>query len=580
MKLDELLIRARTWADEDPDPRTRDELIRLIGAAEQGSVPEVTALRDQFLAPLAFGTAGLRGQMGPGPNRMNRSVVIRATAGLAAYLADQGLAGEPVVVGHDARHNSAAFAADTAAVLAAAGHPVWSVDRPVPTPVVAYGVRRLGCCAGVQVTASHNPRQDNGYKVYLGDGAQIVPPADSGIAAHIAAVGPLASVPRAAAADPLITAVGDELIADYRRDVVGLAVAPAERELAVAYTPLHGVAADVVTDVFAQAGFAPLHVVEAQVRPDPDFPTVVFPNPEEPGALDMALALADEVGADVVIANDPDGDRLAVAVPSPTAASAATAAATAATSGWRVLSGDEIGVLLADWLLEHGSGPDRLVATTIVSSSMLGRLAAARGVRSAETLTGFKWIVRPALAQPELEFVFGYEEALGSCVGSLVRDKDGISAALSFAELVATERRRGRSVLDRLDDLSRELGVHATAQLTIPLAGSGASAAATAGAAAVDRLVGAPPSKLAGIAVSEVVDLRRGERLPPTDGVILRGEGVRLIVRPSGTEPKLKCYAEAVVSPAEATADLAAARSTARARTAAVLDEVVGLLEA
>jgi phosphomannomutase len=572
MKLDELLIEARTWADEDPDPRTRDELTRLIGAAEQGSVPEVTALRDQFLAPLAFGTAGLRGQMGPGPNRMNRSVVIRATAGLAAYLADQGLAGQPVIVGHDARHNSAAFAADAAAVLAAAGHPVWLIDRPVPTPVVAYAVRRLGCCAGVQVTASHNPRQDNGYKVYLGDGAQIVPPADSGIAAQIAAIGPLASVARAAADDPLITATGDELIADYTRDVVGLAVAPAERELTVAYTPLHGVAAEVVTSVFTAAGFAPLHVVEAQARPDPDFPTVAFPNPEEPGALDMVLALADEVGADVVIANDPDGDRLAVAVPFPAADAAGRA-------GWRVLSGDEIGVLLADWLLEHGSGPDRLVATTIVSSSMLGRLAAARGVRSAETLTGFKWIVRPALAQPELEFVFGYEEALGSCVGSLVRDKDGISAGLSFAELVATERRRGRSVLDRLDDLSRELGVHATGQRTIPLAGSGASAAATAGAAAVDRLVGAPPSQLAGVPVSEVVDLRRGERLPPTDGVILRGEGMRLIVRPSGTEPKLKCYAEAVVSPAEATADLAAARATARDRIAAVLDEVVGLIE-
>jgi phosphomannomutase len=282
----------------------------------------------------------------------------------------------------------------------------------------------------------------------------------------------------------------------------------------------------------------------------------------------MALALALEVRADVVVANDPDGDRLAVAVP-----------VREGGGGWRVLSGDEIGVLLADWLLEHGSGHDRLVATTIVSSSMLARLAEARGVRSAETLTGFKWIVRPALAHPELEFVFGYEEALGSCVGTLVRDKDGISAALSFAELVATERRRGRSVLDRLDDLSRELGVHATAQRTIPLAGSGAAAAAGAGAAVVDRLVGAAPSKLAGVPVSEVVDLRRGETLPPTDWVVLRGEGVRLIVRPSGTEPKLKCYAEAVVSPAEATADLAAARQTARDRTAAILDEAVGLIE-
>jgi phosphomannomutase len=554
MKLDELLRQARAWRDEDPDPHTRAELDGLLATVGDGRVPEVTALRDRFHTRLTFGTAGLRGEMGAGPNRMNRAVVLRATAGLAAYLADQGHAGEPVIVGHDARHNSATFAADVAAVLAGAGHPVRLVDRPVPTPLVAFGVRRLGCCAGVQVTASHNPRQDNGYKVYLGDGAQIVPPADAEIEARIAAVGPLATVSRAAADDPSITAVGDALLADYVQGVLDQTAPPPARDLAIVYTPLHGVAGATVLDVFARAGFPPLHVVAAQAAPDPDFPTVGKPNPEEPGALDLALDLAVERDADVVLANDPDGDRLAVAVP--------------LGGDWRVLSGDEIGVLLADWLLEQGDGADRLVVTTIVSSSMLGRLAAARGVEFAETLTGFKWIVRPAFARPDLRFVFGYEEALGSCVGTLVRDKDGISAALAFADLVAAERSRGRSVVDRLDDLSHELGVHATAQRSIALTGG------LDGGAAVDRIAAAPPPTLAGRPVTEVEDLRLGGRLPPTDGIVLRGDGVRLIVRPSGTEPKLKCYAEAVV-PVEGDGDLATARQQATATTWQMLAEVV-----
>ena len=559
MTPEELVHAARAWRDEDPDPETRSEVEGLLGPAG-GGTPDVVALVDRFGARLQFGTAGLRGEMGAGPNRMNRAVVIRATAGLAAHLAATGHAGQPVVVGYDARHRSDRFAADAAGVLAAAGFPVHLADRPLPTPVVAFGVVHLGCCAGVQVTASHNPPRDNGYKVYLGDGAQIVPPSDTEISARIDAVGPLASVPRAAPDDPRITATGDALVDAYVAGAVGQATAPDARDLRIVYTPLHGVGRDVLTRVLVGAGFAPPVVVDEQADPDPDFPTVAFPNPEEPGALDLSLALAREVDADLVVANDPDADRLAVALPDP-----------AAEGGWRALTGDEIGIVLADWLLSRGSGSDRLVVTTIVSSSMLGRLAVRRGVAYAETLTGFKWLARAALDRPELRFVFGYEEALGSCVGTLVRDKDGITAALAFAELAASERRRGRSVLDRLDDLATELGVHATGQRSIRFEGVDGLARMRA---AVDGLAAAPPVALAGVPVAEVEDMRLGTRLPPTDAVVLRGEGVRLIVRPSGTEPKLKCYAEAVV-PVGARAELAAAREHGRALVATILDDAV-----
>jgi len=505
--------------------------------------------------------------MGAGPNRMNRVTVIRATAGLARYLADTGHAGQPVIVGFDARHRSAGFAADAAAVLAAAGFGVHLADRPIPTPVLAFGVGHVGACAGIQVTASHNPPRDNGYKVYLGDGAQIVPPVDAGIAARIDAVGPLASVARVPAGDPRVAVEGADLIEAY----AGAAVASVPRGSAagggavrVVYTPLHGVARDVLLAVFERAGFPPPAVVAEQADPDPDFPTVAFPNPEEPGALDLALGLAAREGADVVIANDPDGDRLAVAV------------AILQGAEWRALTGDEIGILLADWLLAQGQGADRLVVTTVVSSSMLGRLAAARGVAFAETLTGFKWIARAALDRPDLRFVYGYEEALGSCVGTLVRDKDGITAALAFADLVAAEKQRGRTMLDRLDDLARELGVHATGQRSIPFEGLDGLARMEA---AVDALADAPPTVLAGVPVTEVEDLRRGERLPPTEGIVVRGEGVRLIVRPSGTEPKLKCYAEAVVPVAGGgSGDLAQARAEGAGRVGALLEVAVELV--
>jgi phosphomannomutase len=555
-----LVAAARAWRDDDPDPETRAELDRLLAEEK----PDLDELADRFGARLQFGTAGLRGEMGAGPNRMNRAVVIRATAGLAAHLAATGHAGEPVIVGYDARHRSDRFARDAAAVLAAAGFPVHLGDRPIPTPVLAFGVRHLGCCAGVQVTASHNPPRDNGYKVYLDDGAQIVPPSDSEISAQIDAVASVAGVPRAADDDPRITAAGGDLIGAYVRGALAQATSPDTRDLRVVYTPMHGVGRDVVVEVLSRAGFDPPAVVPEQAAPDPDFPTVAFPNPEEPGALDLALALAESEHADVVLANDPDADRLAVALPVPASAG----------DGWAALTGDEVGVVLADWLLARGHGADRLVVTSIVSSSMLGRLAAARGVVSEETLTGFKWLARAGLDRPDLRFVYGYEEALGSCVGTLVRDKDGITAALAFAELAAFERARGRTVRDRLDDLARELGVHATRQRSIVVEGVDGLARMTA---AVDALAAAPPTQLAGVPVTEVEDLRLGGRVPPTDGVVVRGDGVRLIVRPSGTEPKLKCYAEAVV-PVGGDVDLPAARERGDATVGAILDQAVALV--
>jgi phosphomannomutase len=550
-----LVAAARAWRDEDPDPETRAELDGLLDGPDG---PDVAALADRFGTRLQFGTAGLRGEMGAGPNRVNRAVVIRATAGLAAYLSDTGHRGEPVVVGFDARHRSDRFARDAAEVLAGAGFPVRLADRPLPTPVLAFGVLHLGACAGIVVTASHNPPRDNGYKVYLGDGAQIVPPADGEISARIDAVGPLASVPRAGEG---IAPVGDDLVDAYVAGALAQA-GGGPRELTIVYTPLHGVGRDLLVEVLARAGFPPCQVVPLQGAPDPDFPTVAFPNPEEPGALDLALDLAASEGADLVVANDPDADRLAVALPDP-----------GAPEGWRPLSGDEIGVVLADWLLAAGSGDDRLVATTVVSSSMLSRLAEARGVHYAETLTGFKWIARAATDRPGLRFVYGYEEALGSCVGTLVRDKDGITAALAFASLAAAEKAAGRTVLDRLDDLARELGVHTTRQRSLRVEGVDGLARMQA---AVDALAASPPATLAGVAVSEVEDLRLGKRLPPTEGIVLRGDGVRLVVRPSGTEPKLKCYAEAVVPVTGH--DVAAARARGAATVESLLDEAVRLV--
>ncbi|HWJ80648.1 MAG TPA: phospho-sugar mutase [Nocardioides sp.] len=543
---DVLLTRARSWLAEDPDKQTRAELTALLVRVEDEEPEAIAELGDRFRGTLEFGTAGLRGALGAGPNRMNRVVVIRAAAGLASYLKDEGTVG-PVVIGYDARHNSDVFARDTAEVMAGAGLAPYLLPRPLPTPVLAFAIRELGCVAGVMVTASHNPPQDNGYKVYLGDGSQIVPPADTEIAARIAAIGTLASVPRLADIGSAGGRVlGEELLDSYLDTVAGI-VPDGPRDLDVVYTPLHGVGGSSVVQVLETAGFPPPRVVEQQEQPDPDFPTVAFPNPEEPGAIDLALALAEQSDADLVVANDPDADRCAAAVPTP--------------DGWRMLRGDEVGALLASHLL--GSGRKGTYATSIVSSSLLGKLAAAHGQPYAETLTGFKWIGRlPGLA-------FGYEEALGYCVDpEHVKDKDGVSAALLLCELAARAKADGRSLLDLLDGIAVEHGLHATDQLSVRVTDLAEIAAA------MQRLRETPPATLGGLAVEQVDDLSTGVGdLPPTEGLRYHlAEGARVIVRPSGTEPKLKCYLEVVVPVRDR--DVTAARSEAATALAALKTDV------
>jgi phosphomannomutase len=546
-----LRARAETWRLQDPDPATVAELDALLAAGDEA------ALRDRFDASLSFGTAGIRGPLGAGPNRMNRVVVRRTAAALARWLDDTGAVG-PVVIGRDARHGSAEFAEDSAAVIAGAGRDVVIADGPVPTPLIARAVLALDAAAGVMVTASHNPAGDNGYKVYAGDGAQIVPPADAEIAARIAAVGRVLELPLAPPGPAPIRSLPAAVAEDYLRGVAKLRVRPEVRPPVVAYTPLHGVAAELLRAAFVASGLGPPAVVPQQEAPDPGFPTVPFPNPEEAGAMELVVDLAERVGADVALANDPDGDRLGVAVPD--------------RGLWRILTGDEIGVLLADHLLRHGEGRDRLVATTVVSSSMLASIARRHGAELLETLTGFKWLARAAMARPDLRFVLGYEEALGYCVGEQVRDKDGISAAVVFAEVVAALAADGSSVPRRLDDLAREHGVHLTRQLSFPFAGVDGPQRM---AGRVDAVRTDPPSSLGGAPVTEVEDLAPGGRLPPTDAVVLRGQGVRVVVRPSGTEPKLKAYVE-VVEPV--LGDLGRARAQAAGRAAAVAHDLEELL--
>jgi phosphomannomutase len=530
-----LLERARAWAAEDPDATTTAELERLVAAAEAGDEAAEADLADRFSQTLQFGTAGLRGAMGAGPNRMNRVVVTRAAAGLAAYLRDEGRTG-PVVIGYDARHLSDVLARDTAEVLSGAGITALVLPEPLPTPVLAFAIRELGCAAGVMVTASHNPPQDNGYKVYLGDGSQIVPPADAEIARRIGEVGHLASVRRGGPGK----VVEQEIVDRYLDTVAGL-VDDGPRDLDVVYTPLHGVGAAPVVQVLETAGFAAPRVVEEQEAPDPDFPTVAFPNPEEPGAMDLALALATRTGADLVVANDPDADRCAVAVPA------------ADGQGWQVLRGDEVGALLAHHLLARGR--QGVLACSIVSSSLLGAMARAAGQPHVETLTGFKWIGRVE------GLLFGYEEALGYCVDpEHVRDKDGVSALLLVCELAAALKAEGRTLLDVLDDLAIAHGLHATDQVSLRVE----DLALIAGA--MTRLRDAPPTTLGGLAVEGVDDLSRGSAdLPPTDGLRFRlADGARVVVRPSGTEPKVKCYLEVVVPVADR--DVDAARISAAGR--------------
>ena len=542
---DELRVAAEAWLADDPDPASRAELHALIDG-----LPDTAAeLRDRFAGPLTFGTAGLRGRLRAGPNGMNLAVVTQAAAGLVTWLAAQGGEG-PLVIGYDARHGSREFAEQTARVATGAGRAALLMPRTLPTPVLAYAVRALDAVAGVMVTASHNPPQDNGYKVYLGgqlggpagDGAQIVPPADAGIEAAIRAAGSLTAVPLGEPG----TFLDEKIFQGYVRSAAAVLAENGPRGLKVAYTPLHGVGGDTLAAAFTAAGFAAPAVVASQAEPDPEFPTVSFPNPEEPGAMDRLLALAGETGADLAVANDPDADRCAVAIPGPGGT-------------WRPLRGDELGVLLADHLIRRGT--PGTYATTIVSSSLLGRLCAARGVPYAETLTGFKWIVRAA---PGL--AYGYEEALGYCVApALVRDKDGITAALTVDELAASLKAEGRTLGDRLDELATEFGVHATDQLSVRVEDL----------AEISRAMGRarqnPPAGLLDAPVTEVLDL-----MPENDVLTFRTAGARVVIRPSGTEPKLKAYLEVVEPVGEG--DLDGARRRAAAGLTALRAEIAAVL--
>jgi phosphomannomutase len=541
----DLRERISAWRAQDPDPATVAALDDLAARADTADANALAELESAFAGPLEFGTAGLRGPLGPGPARMNRVVVGQAAAGLARYLLDTGHEGGRVVIGYDARYNSDVFARDTAEILAGAGLMPMLCSRALPTPVAVFGIRYFGAVAAVVVTASHNPPQDNGYKVYLGDGSQIVPPADAEIAARIAAVAasPLADIARS----DDYPVVGEELVDAYVARAASLLDVGSPRKVEWVYTALHGVGASVVDAVVAECGFTEPHRVAEQIEPDPAFPTVAFPNPEEPGAIDLALDLARGTGADIAVANDPDADRCALAVPF--------------AGTWRMLTGDELGVLLADDALRRGvSGT---YACSVVSSTLLGTMAAAHGQQFTTTLTGFKWIGRvPGL-------VFGYEEAIGYCTDpAAVADKDGITTLVRILDLASRLRAAGTTVAERLDEIAREFGVHHTSQLAFRVADLSLIGDAMA------RIRAVPPATLAGDPVA-VIDLAEGwAGLPPTDGLLFEGNAVQAVVRPSGTEPKLKCYvqvrrpvgealdaarAQAATTMAAARADLAAA---------------------
>jgi phosphomannomutase len=516
-----VLEHARAWMAQDPDPVTRAELDALIARAEAGEDAAAVDLAERFSGRLEFGTAGLRGELGAGPMRMNRVLVAQAAAGLAAYL----LAREPhptAVIGYDGRHNSAVFARDSAAILAGAGVQATILPRQLPTPVLAFAVRELRASAGIMVTASHNPARDNGYKVYLGGtdgGSQIVAPADAEIAAEIerAATVAFGEHPTSSA----VKVADESLIDAYVRRTAEVATEP--QPLRYVYTPMHGVGREVAEKVFAEARFAAPIVVAEQADPDPDFPTVAFPNPEEPGAMDLAFAAARDSDADLVIANDPDADRVAVGVPDEDAA-----------GGWRRLTGNEVGWLLG-WRAARGSQNGTL-ACSLVSSPALREVARVSGLGFVETLTGFKWISRaPGL-------IYGYEEALGYLVDpDKVRDKDGISAAVAVLSLFSELRAAGETLESHLDHFGLEFGAFASAQISIRVADLDEIPRA------MTRLRDAPPAEVGGIPVEGVDDYLTGvDGFPPNDILRLRlAGGGRIIVRPSGTEPKLKCYLDA-----------------------------------
>lgn len=531
----------KAWLAEDPDPATSEELEAAIAAAEAGVAGAGAALSEWFGGRLQFGTAGLRGEMGPGPNRMNRVLVTQAAAGLAAYL----LSREPtpsIVIGYDGRTNSEVFARDTAVIMAGAGVRTTLLPRHLPTPVLAFAVRHLDASAGVMVTASHNPARDNGYKVYLGGlnhGSQIVSPADGEIAADIGiiAAGSITDLPRSTD----FVVADDSILDEYVRRTAELANVPAP--VSFVYSPMHGVGLETAAQVFEAAGFDAPAVVAEQAEPDAAFPTVAFPNPEEPGAMDLTLALAAKVGADVAIVNDPDADRLAVAIPTP--------------GGWRALTGNEVGYLLG-WRAALRGGEDGVLAASIVSSPALRQVALQTGLDYVDTLTGFKWISRVG------GLTYGYEEALGYLVDpDKVRDKDGISAAVDFLSLVSELKSEGRTVLDHLDDFADRFGAYASGQISLRVDDL----------ADIGRMMAAlrqdPPAAIGALPVESIDDFIDGFGEYPVSDIlrIHLANGARVIVRPSGTEPKLKVYIDASSSEGDA-----AARQSAAAAVVAELD--------
>ena len=509
------------WAAHDPDPETAAYVLGLLEDPARA-----TELQSRFSGPLTFGTAGLRGEVGAGESRMNRAVVTRATYGLMDWLGRQ-VEGPRVVIGCDARYGSSDFYTTAAEVISAAGGTALLLPPCLPTPVTAFAVRALHADAGIMITASHNPRTDNGYKVYLGgrvatgvaDGVQIVPPADAEIMACITQASPADQIPRDSLRVEKVDVLPEYLETAARNGV---------SDLRIVLTAMHGVGGEVARQALNRAGFHDIHVVAEQFAPDPDFPTVAFPNPEEPGALDLAIALASDVDADLIFALDPDADRCAVAIPT-------------GDGDWRQLSGDETGCLLGDYVAGScgaGAGASGVLASSIVSSRLLGSIAAAHGLEHRTTLTGFKWIGQV----PDL--VFGYEEAIGYCCDPAhVRDKDGITAAVTMALLVAGLRADGRAIQDVLDSFAERFGLHATAPVTFRVEEVALISAA------MRRLRSAAPAELAGSEVVSVIDLGEGyDGLPPTDGLMLfTAANDRVIIRPSGTEPKLKCYLEVIL---------------------------------
>ncbi len=522
----ELKAEVQAWMTDDPDPKTAAELTALLESNDEET------LKKYFSGFLQFGTAGLRGPVGPGPSCMNRAVVGRTAAGISAYMKERGM--KRVVIGRDARYGSEDFTTESAEIFAGAGFEVFVLPRPLPTPVLAFATYQLKCDVGVMVTASHNPPQDNGYKVYIGptaDGidyaaSQIITPTDKLIAKEIAGITSLASAPRGKS----WTIVGEEVISEYVRRTA--LIAPKPGDLKIVYTAMHGVGTETAQRVFNHAGFATLILVDEQCTPDPDFPTVAFPNPEELGAIDLALKKARDFGADLVIANDPDADRCAAAVNDPKV-------------GWRMLRGDELGVIFGEWIARshsHGS-----FGNSIVSSSALRKIAAHYSIDFKEVLTGFKW-----LAKIE-DLAYGYEEAIGYAVDSeTVNDKDGISAALLLAQIATELKSQGLTLLDLLNEVWSRHGFHGTEQISIRV--SDVSQITQV----LTRLRNNPPTEIAGRAVLSIDDLTKPQDgLPPTDGLRLWIDGgIRMIVRPSGTEAKMKCYIEVITKDADTSNDL------------------------